>query len=108
MSKTYPVKITVIKRFSPEDVFGHEMSYPEGRKMAQCPNFEDGQEIMIETIYADPPEEFKCSWAWNDLFKDLSVLSCGGDFRHTDPKITYTTCRDGMKPVVFKLERIEL
>ncbi|MFX0065920.1 MAG: TIGR04076 family protein [Candidatus Hermodarchaeota archaeon] len=100
--------MTVIKRFSPEDVFGHEMSYPEGRKMAQCPNFEDGQEIIIETIYADPPEEFKCSWAWNDLFKDLSVLSCGGDFRHTDPKITYTTCRDGMKPVVFKLERIEL
>jgi uncharacterized repeat protein (TIGR04076 family) len=104
---SFKVKITVIKKFSPKDIFGEEKSYPDGRKMNTCPHFEVGQEIIIPTIYSDQPEEFKCSWGWNDLFKDISVLSCGGDFRHTEPKVTYTACRDGMKPVIFKLERIE-
>lgn len=103
----HKVKITVFRRFSPEEIFGKETFYPDGRKMVACPLFKDGQEIIVKTIYADPPEDFKCSWGWNDLFKDISVLSCGGDFMHTEPKITYTTCRDGMKPVIFKLERIE-
>jgi len=37
------IKITVIKRFSPEDVFGHEYKTPDGKVIEKC-HFEDGQE----------------------------------------------------------------
>ena len=101
------IKITIIKRFSPEEIFGKEMFYPDGRKMVACSAFKEGQEIIIEDVFTNQPSEFKCSWAWHDLFKDISVLSSGGDFKHTEPGITYTACRDGMRSVIFKLERLE-
>jgi len=107
MSKHYPVKITIIRKFSSEEVFGHEYHYPDGRKSITCPHFEEGQEIVVDHVYTDLPSDWPCSWAWMDLWKDLSVLSLGGDFVHTEPKMTFTTCRDGTKPVVFKLERLE-
>ena len=107
MSKHYPIKITIQKRFSSEEVFGQEHHYPDGRKSTLCPHFKEGQEIIVDHVYTDLPTDWPCSWAWMDLWKDMSVLSLGGDFAHTEPRITYTTCRDGTKPVVFKLERIE-
>ena len=104
---TYPIKITVLKKFSPEDVFGKETFYPDGRKMCACSVFNENQEIIIKNNFANQPDDFKCSWAWHDLFKDISVLSSGGDFKHTVKGITFTSCRDGMRPVIFKLERLE-
>jgi uncharacterized repeat protein (TIGR04076 family) len=106
MKMTYKIKITVFKRFIPEEIFGKEMFKPDGRKIVACSVFKEGQEIIIEDIFTNQPIEFKCSWAWHDLYKDISVLSSGGDFNHTDPGITYTACRDGMRPVIFKIERI--
>jgi uncharacterized repeat protein (TIGR04076 family) len=107
MTRGYPVKITIQKKISSEEVFGHEYFYPDGRQSTICPHFKEGYEYIVEHAYIDLPDDFPCSWAWQDLWKDLSVLSLGGDFTHTEPKIMYTTCRDGTKPVVFKLERIE-
>ena len=53
------------------------------------------------------PEGF-CGWAWRDLYKDLAVISKGGDF---DPWVNkgemYTACTDGIRPVSFKLERLD-
>jgi uncharacterized repeat protein (TIGR04076 family) len=104
--KMASVKITVIKRFSPEEVFNHEMTFPDGRFIPRCPVFEDGQEIIVESILGPRPEEF-CGWGWHDLFKDFSVIASGGNFEHVGTNVMYTSCRDGMRPVVFKLERIE-
>jgi uncharacterized repeat protein (TIGR04076 family) len=98
------VKITVIKRFSPEEVFNEQMTFPDGRIIPRCPVFEDGQEIIIESIFGSKPDEF-CGWGWHDLFKDLSVIACGGNFEHIGTNVMYTSCRDGLRPVVFKLER---
>ncbi|NHJ39089.1 MAG: TIGR04076 family protein [Asgard group archaeon] len=102
----YKIKITVIKRFNPKEIFGKEMFHPDGRKIIACSVFDEGQEIIIDDLFTNQPNEFKCNWAWHDLYKDISVLSSGGDFNHTDPGITYTACRDGMRPVIFKIERI--
>ena len=100
------VKITVIKKFSPEEVFSHEMRYPDGNLIPPCIVFEEGQEIIVENILGPKPEEF-CGWGWNDLWKDLSVIASGGNYEHVGTNVMYTSCRDGKRPVVFKLERIE-
>ncbi|MHA2170022.1 MAG: TIGR04076 family protein [Candidatus Kariarchaeaceae archaeon] len=100
------VKITVIRRFNPKDVFGHEVTYPDGRVKPTCPIFKDGQEIIVENIYKSKPEEF-CGWGWQDLFKDFSVIASGGNYPHFEPNVIYSCCRDGVRPVVFKLERID-
>ncbi|MHA1187160.1 MAG: TIGR04076 family protein [Candidatus Heimdallarchaeota archaeon] len=52
------------------------------------------------------PEGF-CMWAWRDLYKDLSVLFFGGNFWRKEKGTIHSSCTDGRKPVVFKLERIE-
>jgi uncharacterized repeat protein (TIGR04076 family) len=53
------------------------------------------------------PDGF-CGWAWRDLYKDLSVMVMGGNFDPWVEKgLIYTSCSDGIRPVSFKLERLE-
>lgn len=98
------IKISVIKRFSPEDVFGHEYKTPNDRKVEKCSVFEEGQEWISEN--GEMPEGF-CGWAWIDLARSMHVLQCGGNYTGwaEDGKI-YNACSDGVRPVCFKLERI--
>ena len=44
------VKITIIKKFSPIDVFGHEVYSTSGTKITTCGTFEEGQEFVVEHI----------------------------------------------------------
>ena len=101
------VKITVIKKFSPIDVFGHEVYSTSGTKIVKCGAFEEGQEFIVEHI-EKMPEGF-CGWAWRDIYKDLSVLNFGGNFwpNWMNPGEMFTCCTDGVRPVTFKLERLE-
>ena len=97
------VKITVFKKFSPEDVFGKEMFREDGTKMTHCGAFEEGQEFLVEH-YEEMPKGF-CMWAWKDIGRDLPVLYFDGNFHGRT--IQYTSCSDGRKPVVFKLEQVK-
>jgi len=48
-----------------------------------------------------------CSWAWADIQRDVAHLAIGGDFPWIKQRgIMITCCTDGLRPVVFKLERI--
>lgn len=99
------MKITVIKRFHPKDVFGKDYVTPTGKTAPQCQTFTDGQEFTIDKLKM--PEGF-CTWAWYDLYKDLSVLWWGGNFSGwMEDGIMFTACSDGVRPVCFKLERLE-
>ncbi|MFX1252192.1 MAG: TIGR04076 family protein [Promethearchaeota archaeon] len=98
------IKISVIKKFSPIDVFGHEIiDPPSGQVSTICSVFEEGQEFIVKGL--KKPDGF-CDWAWHDLRKDLLVLIFGGDHSWTDPNVMYTSCTDGKRPVCFKLERL--
>ena len=105
--KKNKVKITVVKRFGPDDVFGpdHNIRQISGELVKKCSSFKEGDEIIVEDIHF-MPEGF-CMWAWRDLYKDLSVLFFGGNFWRPQTGIIHTSCTDGRKPVVFRLERIE-
>ena len=99
------VKITVIKKFSPIDVFGHEIYSTSGTQITQCKAFDEGQEFIVNHI-EKMPVGF-CGWAWRDIYKDLSVLYFGGNFNGHEEGVQHTSCSDGRKPVCFRLERLK-
>ena len=103
MAKRYKVMITVLKRCKPQDVFVE--SPVKGAPVDACRVFEDGQEFVVDDSGRNP--EGFCSWAWDDIYKVVNVLRFGGDFPWFEEKgVSINCCTDGLKPVVFKLERI--
>ncbi|MHA1960302.1 MAG: TIGR04076 family protein [Candidatus Thorarchaeota archaeon] len=97
------LKITVIRAFSPEEVFGHEYRSPSGEVAKTC-HLEEGQSWIAERDRM--PDGF-CSWAWEDLRKDRYLLYFGGEIPDTEDGVVFVSCSDGKRPVVFKLERLD-
>ncbi len=102
------VKITVFKRVDPSVIFDGNVPNMHGtdKPFEKCTLFEEGQVYISEDV--ERPEGF-CSWAWNDIYKDLSILNFGGNFwrEWTEPGKMITCCTDGVRPVAFMMERIE-
>jgi uncharacterized repeat protein (TIGR04076 family) len=101
------VKITVLKRLDPKAVFGEEVPiHPtRGEPVGVCERFTDGQEFIVEEDLG-MPEGF-CGWAWYDIFKDVSILWSGGNFPWAKEGEQITCCTDGIRPVSFKMKRME-
>ena len=74
------VKITVLKRVDPSIIFDGSVPKIPGteKEIGICNAFEEGQEFIVDKN-GEKPEGF-CIWAWNDLFKDISILHFGGNF----------------------------
>ena len=97
------IKITVVKVFTPEDVFGKKYIAPDGTIAEPC-HLKEGQEFVSTELRK--PEGF-CGWAWDDFRKDLYLLYFGGDLPDTPKGVVYTVCSDAKRPVCFKLERLD-
>ena len=101
------VKITVLKTLDPKIIFGENVPlYPKtGRPYQVCSRFKEGQEFVVEEG-GEMPAGF-CTWAWNDLFRDVTVLRFGGNFPWmAEEGKAITCCTDGVRPVSFRLERL--
>ena len=102
------IKITVFKRVDPSVIFDGEVPNMPGsdKPYTKCTAFEEGQVYISEN--GGKPDGF-CGWAWRDIYKDLSVLNFGGNFwpNWMKPGEMLTCCTDGVRPVTFKLERLE-
>ena len=70
-----------------------------------CGTYEDGKQFVSRR--GEKPAGF-CSWAWADIHRDVTMLRLGGarDWLK-EPGTWLSACTDGMKPVVFLLERLE-
>ena len=102
------VKIMVLKRVDPSVIFDGDVPNMPGtdREYSVCNAFKDGDEFVVE-LDGRMPDGF-CSWAWRDIYKDVSVLRFGGNFDPWVEKgVAITCCSDGIRPVSFKMERIE-
>jgi uncharacterized repeat protein (TIGR04076 family) len=88
-------KITVIKKDLYQDLY---KKY-EGREGEICSVFEVGQEITVTNPY-NPPKDF-CAWAWADIRPSIHSVFFGGR------KSSIVCCTDGLRPVVFNVERVE-
>ena len=106
MPKRYKVKITVFKRFGLDDVFGIKPPKLAEEYENLCPLFKEGDIFIVEHD-GKIPEGF-CHWTWADLHREIMHLRFGGDFPWFEEKgVIYSSCTDGLRPVVFKLEKME-
>lgn len=97
------LKITVVRAFTPEEVFGQQYKNAFDEIVQKC-HLEEGQSWVCDGYRM--PEGF-CAWAWEDLRKDRYLLTFGGDIPDTENGVVFVSCSDGKRPVVFKLERID-
>ena len=104
MADRHKLKITVLKRLDPKDLFE---AYPvkEQSWFVPCSTYEDGQEIIVEENLR-MPEGF-CPSAWQTIYPNIRTLGFGGNLPYFDEEgVAVTCCADGMRPVLFKIERI--
>ncbi len=95
IEERYKCKITVLKKSFNKELY---KLYPYG-VASPCGRLEEGQ-VFITNNRWDPPEGF-CAWAWRDLVPIIQSIHAG----RAVPAIS--CCTDGLRPVIFKLERIE-
>ena len=104
MPDRYKLKITVLKRMEPSEIF-EEMPVKEQDWMVPCRRYTDGQEIIVEENL-QMPEGF-CQSACVAIFPTIRTLGFGGNLPYFDERGTaISCCTDGMRPVIFKIERI--
>jgi uncharacterized repeat protein (TIGR04076 family) len=104
MVELYKVKITVLRRFHPSEVFERSPVTPVHQHFEACGLFRDGQEFIVEDLKM--PEGF-CTSAWVSMYGNIQLLSFGGDLPWFKEKgVAVNCCIDGLRPVIFKLERI--
>ncbi len=97
----FKVGITVLKKLMTGDVV--KRYWKEGEK--ECPMFKVGDKFTVENL--NMPEGF-CSWAWADIQRDVAALALGGNAPWIkDEGVMISCCTDGLRPVVFKLERVK-
>ena len=100
----FPVRITVLKRLDVPELAERLAA----RGIWDKCWLQEGQVFEVSANGSDfPKPEGFCSWAWADIQRDITLLRYGVNvpwMRH--PGTMISSCTDGRKPVVFKLERI--
>jgi uncharacterized repeat protein (TIGR04076 family) len=101
-------KITVLRREYYQDLADAYLAEPNTGK---CDMFEDGQEIMVDSdsFYHMLDGKF-CSEAWDSISRYVYAALQGGSIMRgwtNDERVMVTCCNDGVRPVIFKLERID-
>ena len=103
MSEQAKLKISVLRRFEPSEVIKELPVTPVG-DLPACDIYEDGQEFIIERN--EMPDDF-CSSAWLAMNPSIKTLLYGGDLPwYKEKGVSVTCCLDGLRPVIFKLERV--
>lgn len=103
------VKITVIKKNYDPDLME---TYLKKGDVGPCEMFEVGQEIVIskdDYFKKQLPCDF-CADAWNAMNHYIfSAFQGAPIFKNwmKDDNAMIACCSDGLRPVVFKIERIE-
>lgn len=100
----HKLKLTVLKRTDPEKYFDE---YPVEKEdwFVPCGIYEDNQEIIVEDNLA-MPEGF-CQSAWMAIYPTVRTLGYGGNLPFFKKEgVAVSCCTDGMRPVVFMIERI--
>ncbi|UCC19620.1 MAG: TIGR04076 family protein [Promethearchaeota archaeon] len=99
------VKITVVKQFQPKDIFGYDYTLVSGKTVTKC-SLKEGKEFISDGT-GNMPEGF-CPHAWNSIFKNVHLLTWGGGYSETIGEgISFGVCPDGLRPVIFKLEKFD-
>lgn len=93
--KAFKCRITVLRKLFHADLYDQ---HPYGKRSG-CGRFEEGQVFVTDSPW-DPPPGF-CTWAWADLRAIIHKVHAG------NPTVMISCCTDGLRPVLFKCERID-
>ncbi|KPK82157.1 MAG: hypothetical protein AMS27_14835 [Bacteroides sp. SM23_62_1] len=101
-------KITVLRREFYQDLADEYLANP---KVGKCTRFHDGQEFILDQMdfFNMMNGEF-CSEAWDAISRYVYAALQGGSIMRgwtNDEKVMISCCNDGIRPVIFKIERIE-
>ncbi len=98
------VKITVVKKVNSGELFGENP--PAAFDVApECDQLEAGQEFISGK--GECPLGF-CPWAFADIQRDIIHILFGGSYPWIKEKgVAISSCTDGLRPVIFKIEKIE-
>ena len=99
------VKITVIKKCFFGDFADAYLT--EGKSVGSCPLLSVGDTFIYEGN-AVMPEGF-CPWAWIDIYRGVAAISAGATYAPWNNKdgLQILCCTDGIRPVVFSVEKVE-
>lgn len=99
------VKITVLKTLHHKDLVNDYLITEQHATHSPCDYHYIGQEFIIDNF--EKPEGF-CSWAWADIHREFISVMFNADFPNfKDEGTVIASCTDGLRPVVFKIERIK-
>lgn len=106
-------KVTVLATTCNEEL---QRKYLADPKSGPCPFFHEGQEIMFERtperddFYHLANGHF-CGEAWDAVSRYVYTALQGGSIMHgwtNDERMMISCCNDGTRPVIFKIERIDV
>lgn len=106
-------KVTVLEtRVFPE----LQEQYLADPKSGVCPCFEPGQEFLFDGdgfwhFGRDLDPKFPCSEAWDCISRYVYAALQGGSIMRgwtNDERMMISCCNDGTRPVIFKIERIDI
>ena len=97
------VRITVLKRLYHQDLVDQYVLPEKRDTYLSCYRFQEGDEFIVEGF--EMPEGF-CPWAWADIHREIIAVKCNAEFPvSTEPGCIIASCTDGLRPVIFKVER---
>ena len=109
------VKITVLDTTLNEELQRRYLANPES---GVCPCFKKGDSFDFwreedrDDFYKFGVEKpFPCAEAWDCISRYVYTGLQGGAFMHkwtNDDRVMIACCNDGTRPVVFKIERIDI
>jgi len=101
----YDVKITVAKKLSVQDVFGSSPPKISKELDPVCTRLNEGDTFIAQKGAC--PQGF-CGTAFADIHRDITHLRFGGNYPWMQEQgVAYSCCTDGLRPVVFRLERMK-
>lgn len=118
------VKVTVLDTTVNEELQREYLADPDS---GRCPCFEPGdtyefwREADRDDFYkfgrgcglkdGDDDRDFPCAEAWDCISRYVYSGLQGGAFMHKwtrDDRVMIACCNDGTRPVIFKLERVDI
>lgn len=103
-SQEMKIKITVLRKMLNKD-FAEKYCQ---ETVTHCPVFKEGQELIYNHFGdGNKPVGF-CEHAWNDIYPTVMTLASKGTYAGwmKNDGENIVCCTDGIRPVVFKVERL--
>jgi uncharacterized repeat protein (TIGR04076 family) len=100
------VKITVVKTTFHRDLVDRYLKNETLKgEFGPCPIFTEGQTFVSEDWPAKP--DGFCERAWPNIQHEVAMVMYEATIPWIeDPGYTITCCNDGLRPVIFKVERV--